>query len=134
MVGKLTPWFKKNLGTKYDMWSIFKSSDPHAKVVQDMGKIRKRLTKQDHIIIVGGPGNSLGTNYHHSMLNDLNFIAERTSNNSVGFVNLLESNDNIWLGGRVRSMNPWLYQALMRHDMSHIGLTDISSIAREDYT
>jgi hypothetical protein len=82
---------------------------------------------------VGGPGNSLDRNYHYSTENYLNFIAERTSNTSMGFVNLFESNDKIWMGGRVRSMNLWLYRALMRHDMSHIGLTDTSSIAREDY-
>jgi hypothetical protein len=39
--------------------SIFKPSDPHAKVVEDIRKIRKELTKQDHIILVGGPGNKL---------------------------------------------------------------------------
>jgi hypothetical protein len=31
-------------------------------------------------------------------------------------------------------MNLQLDQALMRHDMSHIGVTATSSIAREDYT
>jgi hypothetical protein len=35
---------------------------------------------------------------------------------------------------RIRSMNLGLDQALMRHDMSHIGVTDTSSIAREGYT
>jgi hypothetical protein len=53
---------QENMGNKYDMSSIFKPSDPHAKVVQDIGKIRKGLTKQDHIIILGGPGNSLDRN------------------------------------------------------------------------
>jgi hypothetical protein len=82
---------------------------------------------------VGGPGNSLGRNYHYSIENDLNFIAERTSNTSVGIVNFVDSNEKMWKGRRVRTMNLWLYRALMRHDMSHIGLTDTSSIAREGY-
>jgi hypothetical protein len=77
------------------MCSIFKPSDPHAKVVADIGKIRKGLTMQDHIIIVGEPGSSLDRNYHYSIENDLDFIAERTSNTTVGFVNLFESNDKI---------------------------------------
>jgi hypothetical protein len=50
---------KKKLGNKNDICSIFKSSDPHANVVEDIGKIHKELTKQDHIILVGGPGNKL---------------------------------------------------------------------------
>jgi hypothetical protein len=83
---------------------------------------------------VGGPGNNLDRNYHYSIQNDLNFIAESISNTSVGSVNLFESNDKICMGGGVRSMNLWLYQALMKHDMSHTGLTDTSSIAREDST
>jgi hypothetical protein len=108
------------------MCSIFKPNDPHAKVAEDIGMIHKGLNKQDHIIIMGGPRNSLDRNYHYSMENYLNFIAERTSNTSVGFVNLFESNDRITMGGRVRSMNLWLYRALMRHDMSHTGLIDVS--------
>jgi hypothetical protein len=42
---------------------------------------------------VGGPGNSLERNYHYSTENDLNFIAERTSNNGVEFINLFERRD-----------------------------------------
>jgi hypothetical protein len=60
---------------------------------------------------VGGPGNNLQRNYHYSIENDLNFIAERTSNTSVGFVNLLERHDKPWMTGRVSSMTVWLYEA-----------------------
>jgi hypothetical protein len=37
---------------------------------------------------VGGPENSLGGNYHHSIEKDINFIAKRSNNINVGFVNL----------------------------------------------
>jgi hypothetical protein len=50
MVGKLAPWFKKTWELNMT-WSIFKANDPHAKGLR---KIHKGLTKQDHIIIVGG--------------------------------------------------------------------------------
>jgi hypothetical protein len=33
---------------------------------------------------VGGPGNILGINYYYSIENDLNFIAEKTSNIGMG--------------------------------------------------
>jgi hypothetical protein len=66
-------------------------------------------------------------NHHYSIEADLNYIAERTSNTNVGFVNLFQRHDTPW-------MNLRLDRALMRHDMSHIGVTDASSIAREEYT
>jgi hypothetical protein len=69
-----------------------------------MGNIHKGLTK-GHIIIVGGPGNILDKNCHYSIENDLNFIAERKSNTSVGSVKLFEGSDNLWMGWRVLSMN-----------------------------
>jgi hypothetical protein len=55
---KIGPMAQENVGTKNDMCRIFKKSDPHAKVLEDIGKIHKGLTKEDHIIIVGGPGKS----------------------------------------------------------------------------
>jgi hypothetical protein len=69
---------------------------------------------------VGGPGNSLDRNY-------INFIAKRTANTNVGFVNLLQRHHKPWMNGRVRSMN-------LQLDMSDIGVTDASSIARENFT
>jgi hypothetical protein len=57
------------------MCSNFKPSDPLAKVADIIGKIPKRIIKQDHINIVGGPGNSLDRLYHYSIENDLNFIS-----------------------------------------------------------
>jgi hypothetical protein len=82
---------------------------------------------------VGGPGNSLDRNYHYSIQNDLNFIAVRTSNTDVGFMNFFERHIKPWMNERVRSMNLWLDWTLKRHDMSHIGVTDISSVVRDEY-
>jgi hypothetical protein len=75
---------QKNLGNKNGMCSIFKRSDPHAFVVGDIGKIHKGFTKQYHIITVAGPGNSLDRNYHYSIENDLNFIAQRDIKHQCG--------------------------------------------------
>jgi hypothetical protein len=99
-----------------------------------MEKLGKGLTKQDHIIIVGGPGNSLDGNSHYSVENDLDNIAERTSNTRVGFVNLFERHDKLWMNGRVRSMNLLLGRAQMSCDMSEIGVSDTSSVEGEYYT
>jgi hypothetical protein len=128
------PMLQENLGSKFDICSIFKPNAPLANVVENLGKLGKDLTKRDHIITVGGPGNSLDRNHHYSTEDDLNFIAERTSNTNVGFVNLFQRHDKPWMNGRVRSMNLRLDRALMRRDMSHIGVIDSSSIAREDFT
>jgi hypothetical protein len=59
---EIGPMLQENLATKFDICSIFKPNVPLAKVVEDIGKFGKDLTKQDHIIIVGGPGNSLDRN------------------------------------------------------------------------
>jgi hypothetical protein len=82
---------------------------------------------------VGGAGNSLDINQNCSTDKDLNFIAVRASNTSVGFVNLLRRYDKSWMNGRVRSGNLQLDRALMRH-MSHIIVTDTGTIVSEEYT
>jgi hypothetical protein len=71
---------------------------------------------------VGGSGNSLERSYHYSVENDLNFsfTAQRTSNTSVGLINLFERHDKPWMKGRFRNMNLWLDPALLRRDMSHM--------------
>jgi hypothetical protein len=123
---------KENLGKGFDIVSIFKPNVPLANLVEDLGKLGKDLTKQDHIAVVGGPGNSLDRNYNYSIEKD-NYIAERTTNTNVEFVNLFQRHNKLWMNGRVRSMNLRLDRALMRRDMSHIGIIDAASIAREDF-
>jgi hypothetical protein len=89
---------------------------------------------QKSLVVVGGPGNSLDRNYSYSIEKDINYIAERTTNTNVESVNLFQRHDKLWMNGRVRSMKLRLDRALMRHDMSHIGIIDTASIAREDFT
>jgi hypothetical protein len=110
--------------TKFGVCSIFKPHAALAKVAEDIQKFGKGLAKQAHIIIVGGPG----------IENDPNFNAERTSNMGEGFVDLFDRHDKPWMNESGRSMNLWLGWALMRHKISHIGVTDTSSIAGEDHT
>jgi hypothetical protein len=131
---KIDPMLQENLGTEFDVCSILKPNASLAKVIKDIGKLGKGLTKRDHIIIVGGPENILDRNFHYSIENGLNFIAERTSNTSVGVVGLFKMHDKTWMKGRVRGVNLRLDRALMRHDMAHVGVIDTSSIAREEYT
>jgi hypothetical protein len=81
---------------------------------------------------VGGSGNSLDKNYKYSIEKDTNCIAERTNNMHVGFVNLFQRYEKLWMNGRVRSMNLRVDRALMRRDMSLIGIIDAASIVRKD--
>lgn len=115
---EIGPMLQEDLGTKVDVYSIFKPNDLLAEVIEDIMKLGKDLTKQDHIV-VGGPGCSQERNCHYSTENDFNFIAVRTSNTGVGFVNLFEGHDMPCVHKKVRSMNIWFYQAQMRHDVSH---------------
>jgi hypothetical protein len=120
---------KESLGKGFDIVSIFKPNAPLANV-EDLAKLGKDLTKQDHIVVVGGPGNSLDRNYNYSIEKDINYIAERKTNTNVEFVNLFQRHDKPWMNGRVRGMNLRLDRALMRCDMSHIGIIGAASIAR----
>jgi hypothetical protein len=67
---------QNHLGTEYKVTSIFKPSVPLENVIEDLANLGKDLTKEDHIVIVGGPGNSLERNYHYSI--------ERTSTSLLG--------------------------------------------------
>jgi hypothetical protein len=125
---------KESLGIGFDIASIFKPNAPFANVAEDLGKLGKNLTKQDHIVIVGGPGKSLDRNYNYSIEKGINYIAERTNNTNVGSVNLFQRHNKPCMNGRVRSMNLQLDRALMKRDMSHIGITDAASIVRKYFT
>jgi hypothetical protein len=81
---------RETLGKKFDIVSIVKPSAPITNVVHNLDDLDKYFTKQDHIIIVGGPGNSPDRNYNYSIEKDVNFIAESTANTNVGFVNLVQ--------------------------------------------
>jgi hypothetical protein len=118
---------KESLGKRFDIVSTFKPNAPLANVVEDLGKLGKDLTKQDHIVIVGGPGNSLDRNYSYSIEKDINFIAERTANTNVEFVSLFMRHDKPWLKGKVRRVN-------LQLDRAHIGIIDSDYFVRGDYT
>jgi hypothetical protein len=60
---------------------------PLANVNGDLEKLGNDLTTQDHIMLVGGPGNSLDRNYHYTIKMDISFIADSSNNTNVRFVN-----------------------------------------------
>jgi hypothetical protein len=62
---------QENLGSKFEVCSIFKPNTPLVNVVEDGRKFGKDLTKQDHIVIVGGAGNSLVISYDYSIDNGM---------------------------------------------------------------
>jgi hypothetical protein len=128
------PMLQEKLGTEYEVTSIFKPNAPLANVIEDLGNLGKDLTRQDNIVIMGGPGNSLDSNYHYSIEEDLNFIAESTSHTNVRLVNHLRRHDKPWMNKKVRSVNIRLDRALLGHRMSHIGVIDTTTIVREEYT
>jgi hypothetical protein len=76
---------------------------------------------------MGGPGNSLGRNYHYSIEVDVNVIAERTVNINLGFINVFKRHGKPWMNGKVRLANLRLDRSLMGCGMSHIGITDTAS-------
>jgi hypothetical protein len=57
---------QENLGSKPEVYGILKSSAPLA-AVEVVRKFGKDLTKQDHIVIVGGARSSLNRNQYYSI-------------------------------------------------------------------
>jgi hypothetical protein len=66
---------RETFGSNFEVSSIFKP-----KVDEDLGKHGKGITKQDHIVIVGGPGISLDRQYHFAIEEDLNQLHCREDN------------------------------------------------------
>jgi hypothetical protein len=124
---------QEKLCTEYEGTSIFKPNTPLANVVEDLGNLGKDLTKQDHIVLVGGPGNNLDNNYHYSIEEELNFFAKNTSHTNIGLVHPFRRHKP-WMNKKVRSVNVRLDGAVLGHGMSHIGVTDTTTIVREEYT
>jgi hypothetical protein len=126
---------QENLCNKDEIVSIFKPNAPLANVAEDLdlGKLSKDLTKQDHTVTVGGPGNSLDRNYHYSADMHLKFIAKRTNNTNVGFVKQFMRHNKRWMKRRIRRMNVQLDWDLMEHHTSHTGIFDTASIMTKDY-
>jgi hypothetical protein len=124
---EIGPMLKEHLGTECELTSIYKPNAPLANVVEDPGGLGNDLTKQDHIIKVGGPGNSLDRNYHYSIEKDISFMAERSNNMNAGFVNKIWRHDRPWIKRKVRSVtNPRLGCG-----NSHIHVIETTSVQRK---
>jgi hypothetical protein len=78
------------LGSEYTITSIFKPNAELRNVAKDLKALSKDMTKDDHIIIVGGPGNSLDLDRNYQIGKDLSNIANDSINTNVGFVGLLQ--------------------------------------------
>jgi len=129
---EICPMFQENLDNDCEITSIFKSSAPFANVTEDLRKLGNNLSKRDHIKM-GGPGKNLNRNYHYSIEKSINFIAEKSNNRNVGFVNLFWRHDKPWINRKVRSVNLRLDQALMVGGNSHHHVIEIPSFQREDF-
>jgi hypothetical protein len=92
--------------------NIFKPNATLGNVVGELKELSKDLTKDDHVIIVGGPGNSLGRDLNYKIENDINSIAKNSTHTNVGFVGLLERHERPHMNNWVRSVNMRLERAL----------------------
>jgi hypothetical protein len=68
--------------------NIFKPNATLGNVAGELKALSKDLTKDDHVIIVGGPGNSLGRDLNYKTENDMDNIANNSIHTNVGFVGL----------------------------------------------
>jgi hypothetical protein len=63
------------------------------------------LIKDDHVIIVGEPGNGLDRDLNYKIENDLDNIAKNSIHTSLGFAGLLGHHDKPYMSKWVRSAN-----------------------------
>jgi hypothetical protein len=80
---------QEHLDATHEIARILKPNAPFGNVTEKLGNLGNDLTKWDHTIRVGVPGNSLNINYHYSVEKDINFTVERTCNTDIRFVNIL---------------------------------------------
>jgi hypothetical protein len=69
------------------------------------GRPSKDFTVEDHIIIFGGPGNSLDRNLNYEIEDDLNNIAKISRHTNVGFFSPFEHYDWPWMTRCVLNVN-----------------------------
>jgi hypothetical protein len=74
------------MGDAYTVTSIFKPNADLSNVTGDIENLCKGLNKEDQVVIVGGPGNSLDRNLNYQIEKDISDIAQRTSLTNVNFV------------------------------------------------
>lgn len=130
-VGQL---LQEELGPEYQVTNFFKPNAGLGQVTEDIGSLCKDFTKEDTVVIVGGPGNSIDRDSEYSIESDLVKIASTTKHTSVGFVSVLRRHDQPHLNSSVGRVNLEL-EWLLRSDIgSHIGLIPVDAIGRWDYT
>jgi hypothetical protein len=113
------------LGDEYMVTNVFKPNAILGNVVGEHKTLSKDLIKNDHVIIVGGPG--LDRDLNCKIENDMDNIAKNSIRTNVGFVGLLHHHNSPHVSKWVRNANMRLEPALWSADRSHIGLTDVSS-------
>jgi hypothetical protein len=79
------------MGDACAVTSIFKPNADLSNVTGDTGNLCKDLTKEDQVVIVGVPGNSLDRNLNYQIEKDTSDIAQKTSSTDVKFVGALEA-------------------------------------------
>jgi hypothetical protein len=122
------------MGDAYTVTSIFKPNADLSNATEDTGNLCKGLTKEDQVVIVGGPGNSLDRNLNYQTENDISDTAQKTSNTKVKFVGFLWQHDKPWINRWVREVNLRLDHSLVEVGRTHIDVVDVSSISRREHT
>lgn len=128
------PRLQASLGNEYAVTSVFKPNACLSDVVGDISALSKGLDKEDHVVVVGGAGNSLDRNLNYSIEADINYIAGRSGHTNVSFVNLFRRHDRPWIDRVVGRVNLQLDLSLLGGDRAHIDVIDTTSIVREEYT
>jgi hypothetical protein len=122
---------QEHLGNEYEITNISKPNAPLADVDEYLKKFGNDLIMRYHIIIVGGPRNSLDRNYHYSIQRTSTSM-QRSNNTNVRFVHLFWRHDKYWINRKVWNVNLRIDQVVLGCGKSHTHVTETTSFQRED--
>jgi hypothetical protein len=87
-------------------------------VVGELEALNKDFTKDDYVIIVGGPGNNLDRDPNYKAGNDIDNITKNSTHTIDGFAGLLGHHDRPHISKWARSENLRLEHALWNSNKS----------------
>ena len=120
------------VGDKFKVECICKPNAGLGDVVKDFEGLTKGFSKEDHVVVIGGSGNSLDRDPNYTIGQDLENISKASKHTNVNFIELFLRYDKPSLQSKIRAVNDELWKFSCNH--SNLNVTSISSLKRVDFT
>lgn len=120
------------VGENFKVECICKPNAELRDVISGIKELSKGFSKDDHIVIVGGGGNSLDRDPSFDIEQDLRSISSSSSHTNINFVELFHRYDKPSLRDKVKAVNDKLWNFSANN--GNINVLSVNSIRREEYT